>query len=147
MTLEQSELARAELNSHRARARLTATLIELQGRINPRTLARDAVDELRETAVELAASAVVAARRNPGPLLSIGAILLALLSRKKIVGAFAGKPDAEDPDDRSAPEIKAAAKASLTDAGIADATAMPPPSLVDDQFHSPASPHEGSAND
>lgn len=92
MTAEESELARAEINSRQARAQLTATLVELQSRVNPRALAREAVEEIRSAANDIAAAGLQAARRNPGPLLTVGALLVAFVTRRHIVGALSGKP-------------------------------------------------------
>lgn len=75
MTHREQELARAEQQATDARRALTETLVDIQRRLNPRTLARDAVEEIRDTAIDIARSALDAAKRNPGPLLGIGAAL------------------------------------------------------------------------
>lgn len=118
MTAEESELARAEVNSRQARARLTSTLVELQSRVNPRALAREAVEEMRLAANDIAAAGLQAARRNSGPLLTVGALLVAFVTRRHIVGALSGKP------------------ANVPQEGIAATSpALPDPILNSDQAH------------
>lgn len=84
----------AEVDAAQARAQLTATLVDVQARLHPRALLRDAVAELRETGVEIAQGALAAARKNPGPLIGIGATLVAIFARDWLVDAFATHDDA-----------------------------------------------------
>lgn len=84
----QEELAVAEREAQAAREQLTATLVELQGRLNPRALAREAIEEIREASIEFGNAAIAKARRNPAPLLGIGITLIAYLARHWIGGAF-----------------------------------------------------------
>ncbi len=110
MTETQSELADAEAKSREARARLTATLVDIQSRINPRALARDAIDEIREAGTQAIRAGLSAAKRNPGSMMAIGATLIALFARGWIAEAIALKPNATvktDPrltDNRPAPD-------------------------------------------
>ena len=92
MTAEEGELARAELQSRRARAQLTATLVDIQSRANPRALARDAIEELRTAGSEVARAGVEAARRHPGPLLAVLATCVAIATRHRIFGALTARP-------------------------------------------------------
>ncbi len=85
---DESPESAAEIEAARARAQLTATLVDIQARLHPRALLRDAVAELRETGVEIAQSALAAARRNPGPLIGIGATLVAIFARDWLTDAF-----------------------------------------------------------
>ncbi|OQW78997.1 MAG: hypothetical protein BVN32_05385 [Proteobacteria bacterium ST_bin14] len=84
----------AAVDAAQARAQLTATLVDVQARLHPRALLRDAVAELRETGVEIAQGALAAARKNPGPLIGIGATLVAIFARDWLVDAFAKHDDA-----------------------------------------------------
>ena len=48
MSIDEPSLAMAEARSDRARRRLAGTLVELQARLNPKALAGEAAQELRE---------------------------------------------------------------------------------------------------
>lgn len=85
---EGNELTLAQEEAQTARRELTAALIAIQSRLTPRALAREAIDEIRETGAELAQAAIVAAKRNPAPLIGIGVTLIALLARYWFVHAF-----------------------------------------------------------
>ncbi len=112
----------ADVDAAQARAQLTATLVDVQARLHPRALLRDAVAELRETGVEIAQGALAAARRNPGPLIGIGATLVAIFARDWLVDAFAAHDDA--------------------------ATTSPPPrSTAIDDVDGVAAPREGKTDD
>jgi uncharacterized protein YjiS (DUF1127 family) len=63
-------LAPYQAQSAEARQQLTATLVELQARLNPRALARQALQELRETGEELAQSGLATAKAHPVPLVA-----------------------------------------------------------------------------
>jgi len=93
----RQELIDAEANARAAREALTTTLVEIQSRITPRALAREAIEEIRETGVELGRAAVGAARRNPGPLIAVVAAVLALLGRHQLAGLFVAPADTPSP--------------------------------------------------
>ncbi|MBA3880569.1 MAG: phosphatase [Sphingobium sp.] len=99
----RQELIEAEAKARAARDALTATLVEIQSRITPRALAREAIDEIRETGIEFGRAAVDAARRNPGPLLAILATVLALFGRNQLAGLFTA-PHAAPPSPTPDPE-------------------------------------------
>lgn len=80
MTLE-TDLTNAEEKSRKARARLTATLVDIQSRLNPRTLMWEAVAEVRDAGTELVRAGLANARRNPGPMLGIAATIAAYVAR------------------------------------------------------------------
>ncbi|OYY72148.1 DUF3618 domain-containing protein [Sphingomonas sp. 28-63-12] len=103
MVSVENERDQAEIDAALARAQLTATLVDLQARLNPRALARDAIDELRDTGITIARGALAAAQRNPGPLIGIGATLVAIFARDWITDAFAehGKVATAAPSPRS----------------------------------------------
>jgi len=77
----ESELAAAEVKSRAARAKLTATMVDIQSRLNPRVLMREAVEEIRDTGVELFRQGIAKARANPGPMLGIAATIAAYVAR------------------------------------------------------------------
>lgn len=103
MTGDDPKRRIAEIEATQARARLTGTLVDVQARLHPRALIRDAVAELRDTGVEIAQGAMAAARRNPGPLIGIGATLVAIFARDWLIDAFAHseKPETASPALRS----------------------------------------------
>ncbi|MBY0582117.1 MAG: hypothetical protein K2P68_04260 [Sphingomonas sp.] len=80
MTVE-SELAAAEAKANAARRDLTATLVDIQARLNPRSLIRDAAEELRDTGVEMLRAGLSQARKHPGPLIGIAATIAAYVAR------------------------------------------------------------------
>ncbi|CAN5508155.1 hypothetical protein BH09PSE4_BH09PSE4_07680 [soil metagenome] len=86
MTLIGTEIATAHAQSEEARQRLAATLVELQARLNPRALAHEAMQELRETAEDLARSGVDAVKRNAAPLTGLAAAVGLVLARKQVGG-------------------------------------------------------------
>lgn len=100
----QEELAVAEREAQAARDQLTKTLVELQRRLNPRALAREAIEEVREAGVGLGHAALAAARRNPAPLAGIGITLIAFLARRWIGDAFGSfdKADSAETGDKAA---------------------------------------------
>lgn len=102
----EQERAAAQLRADAARAKLTHTLVSLQARVNPRALARDAIDELRDVGSDLAQTVMTAAKRNPAPLIGIGATIIALLARDWLTDAFAKIIPSATPADppRSTPD-------------------------------------------
>ena len=80
MTIEE-ELALAEAGSQAARADLTRTLVDIQSRLQPKVLVREALEELRDTGVQLARDAVTVARQNPGPFIGAVTTVAAILAR------------------------------------------------------------------
>ena len=80
--------ARAE--AEQAQARLVATLQELQQRIMPRTLARDAWEGAKAKGADMAEDAVDAVRRRPVAAGGIVAALALFLAREPLMDA-AGK--------------------------------------------------------
>lgn len=80
-------LAIAQAKAHDAKARLDGTLAALREKVDPRTLARNAADGLREQGEAAAA----AARRNPaiaGAALAMAGLLLA---RRPVLALFRRK--------------------------------------------------------
>ncbi len=83
-----ADILAAERREALARARLTASLQLLQARLKPKSLVRDA--RLRLT--DAASDGVVAARRNPLPIIGAGIAAGLFLARHRIVGLFRRKP-------------------------------------------------------
>jgi len=105
VTKGDDEFTVAKVEADRARDKLTGTLVDLQARINPRALARDAIEELREAGTALARKGLAAAKRHPLPLIGIGASVVAFLAKDWIIDAFVAHKDHatdEDPP-RSSP--------------------------------------------
>ena len=100
MSSTENALDVAQNRADAARAKLTQTLVNLQARINPRALARDAFDELREAGSTFAQQAIDAAKRNPAPLIGIGATIIAVLARDWISDAIIKHSSAATGDDQ-----------------------------------------------
>lgn len=112
---DESELAIAEVAAEAARQRLAATLVDIQSRINPRALARDALAELRETGSELAQAGLEAAKRNSGTIIGVGIALVLVFARDWFADIVATiqRSDATEPtsvslkdEDRDTPAVK-----------------------------------------
>ncbi|MDX3885444.1 MAG: DUF3618 domain-containing protein [Sphingomonas sp.] len=82
---DEADIANARARAAAARARLGGTLGEIQARLNPKALAREAWDELREHGEELAAEALAAAKEKPARTAAIAGGVALFLARKPIV--------------------------------------------------------------
>ncbi len=82
MSRADHELARAEAQAAAARRQLAQTLVDIQTRLSPRALARGAVEEMRDTALEIAHAAMDAVKRNPSPWLGIGAAISFVVAKR-----------------------------------------------------------------
>jgi hypothetical protein len=94
---DEPSLAIAEQRSAAARKRLAGTLVEIQSRLNPRALAREAAHELRETGEELAREGLEAVKRHP---LTVAGVLTAVglfAARRPIRALIASLPDETPP--------------------------------------------------
>ena len=74
----------AELRAQAARARLSGTMGELQDRLSPRSLAREATQGLADTADRAARAGVDTVRDNPGTAVGAVAVAVAFLARRQI---------------------------------------------------------------
>jgi len=93
----EPSLAVAEARSVRARQRLAGTLVEIQARLNPKALAREAAQELREAGEELAREGLETVKRHPLTAAGmVGAVAL-FLARKPIRALIASLPDETPP--------------------------------------------------
>ncbi len=96
---DEEEFILAKADADKARAALTGTLVDIQARINPRALARDAFEELRDAGLEMVRRVVGAAKRNPAPLIGIGATIIGILAKDWIMDAVIQREkDATDAD-------------------------------------------------
>jgi ElaB/YqjD/DUF883 family membrane-anchored ribosome-binding protein len=83
----------AERQAETARQRLAGTLVELQARLNPKALARDAVQELKESGQEIARDGLDAVKRHPLTVGGIAAAIGLFLARRPIRRLLGGQPD------------------------------------------------------
>ena len=101
MTDPVERLALAEADAAIARRRLAETVAQLQHRLEPRRLARDArlgLIDVRHTAVERAG---VAVRRRPGALAGVVALAGLWLGRHRVAALFRRRSKATSDDDAS----------------------------------------------
>lgn len=101
MTGTSPQLQAARLEADQAQHRLVAHLQELQQRIAPKTLARDAWEGAKSKGADLAEEAVDAVRARPVAATGIVAAVALFLAREplmdlagKLVNGKAGKPKA-----------------------------------------------------
>ena len=87
---DSPEVLVARIEAERSRARMMATAHELQERLNPKTMARDALQGAKEKGADLAEDAVDAVRTHPRAAGGIVAALALFLARQPLIG-LAGK--------------------------------------------------------
>ena len=90
MSGDTPEIAAARIEAERARARLMATARELQDRLSPGTLARDAWEGAKMKGADLAEDAVDAVRKRPRIASGVVAALALFLAREPLID-LAGK--------------------------------------------------------
>lgn len=102
MTTETSpKVQAAKARAEEAKQRMFATLHELQYRIAPKTLARDAWDEAKSRGADLAEDAVDAVRKRPLAATGAAAALAMFLAREPLMD-LAGRlwnRKSEEPED------------------------------------------------
>jgi hypothetical protein len=81
---DATDILAAEARAAAARQRLTSTVGELQERLAPQALARDAVDTLSDAGRKALDSGVETARANPALIAGGAAALLAFLGRRRL---------------------------------------------------------------
>ncbi len=92
-------LAQAERDRDAARAQVSQTLGQLQDRLNPKTLARNAARDLTEAGTVIADKSAHTLKRNPGTVAGATAVAGLFLARHRIAGLFRRKSrDRIDPD-------------------------------------------------
>jgi len=90
---EATDLASAKVRAQEARARLAETLVDLQARLNPKALAREAVGELKEAAQEIARDGLDNLKRHPLTLAGTAAAVGLFLARGPIGQLIKGDGD------------------------------------------------------
>jgi ElaB/YqjD/DUF883 family membrane-anchored ribosome-binding protein len=93
MSDDRVDLTIAERQAETARQRLAGTLVELQARLNPKALVRDAVQELKETGGEFARDGLDAVKRHPLTVGGIAAAIGLFLVRRPIRQLLDRRPD------------------------------------------------------
>ncbi|MCW6529688.1 MULTISPECIES: DUF3618 domain-containing protein [Sphingomonas] len=81
---DMTELDRAEARAALARLHMAKTLTALQTRLDPRNVAREAVDGLADTGTRVLDAGIGAAKRHPGKIAGGVALLAAFLGRHHI---------------------------------------------------------------
>lgn len=105
--LIESEVARAEERSERARGRLTDTLLTLRHRLMPKVLARNLVDAISEKSADAAKAGADAVKARPGVVAGVTALAALFLARKPISRAIS-----RDGDETPVPPRRSPAKPS-----------------------------------
>lgn len=90
MSADTPEIAAARIEADRARARLMVTARELQERLSPGRLSRDAWEGAKMKGADLAEDAVDAVRRRPAIAGGVVAALALFLAREPLID-LAGK--------------------------------------------------------
>jgi ElaB/YqjD/DUF883 family membrane-anchored ribosome-binding protein len=85
MTAEDPSVADAKRNAQQAQQRLIGTLHELQHRVAPKTLARDAWQGAKSKGADFAEDAVDAVRKRPVAATGIVAALALFLAREPLI--------------------------------------------------------------
>ena len=91
MTGDDNDLATAKRSAAAARARLTGTLVDMQARLNPKALMREAAHEVKEAAQELARDGLDTLKRHPITLAAATAALGVFFARgplRHIIDAY-----------------------------------------------------------
>jgi hypothetical protein len=82
------EIVDAKRNATAARARVDTDVAALQARLNPKTLAQDAMDSVRGRTDQLTDTAVETARKRPAVTALAGGTVALLVLRKPIRGIY-----------------------------------------------------------
>lgn len=86
MTLEAPEVTAARIEAERARARMLDTAHDLQARLSPKVLARDAWEGAKVKGADLAEDAVDAVRSRPLAATGVVAAIALFLAREPLKG-------------------------------------------------------------
>ena len=103
------EIAAARIEAERRRARLIATAHELQARLSPGTLAKDAWQGAKEKGADLAEDAVDAVRARPLATTGVVAAITMFLAREPLMdlaGRLVGSAKGKTKKRRKAPDKK-----------------------------------------
>lgn len=82
------EIVDAKRSAAAARARVDTDVAALQARLNPRTLAQDAMDNVRGQTDKLTGTAVETARKRPAAAALAGSAVALVVLRKPIRGIY-----------------------------------------------------------
>lgn len=85
---DSPKVALAKLEVVAARERMARTLGDLQARISPKKLARNAARDLSEVGTAAATASVDTVRRNPGVVAGATAVAGLFLARHRITALF-----------------------------------------------------------
>lgn len=88
---QAATVALAEERAAAARQRLGDSFATLQARLNPRVVARDAVENLQESGEKALRTGVQSARAHPDRVIWAVALAIAWLTRRQIVAALTRK--------------------------------------------------------
>ena len=91
---DTTDVATAEARAAAAKLRLTSTVSELQERLAPQALAREAGDALTDAGRKALDTGVEKARANPALVAGGAALVVAFLARRKLFSLFRRKPRA-----------------------------------------------------
>ena len=107
---DATDLPAARRRAEAARKRLAGTLVDLQARLNPKALAREAMGELKEAAQDLARGGVAELKRHPVTLASGAAAIALLLARGPIRRLVEGSRDETPQPSKSLKPKRASAR-------------------------------------
>ena len=113
------EIAAARVEAERARANMLATAQELQERLSPKTLARDAWEGAKIKGADLAEDAVDAVRARPVAATGVVAAIALFLAREPLMdlaGKIVDGVSAKKPRRKSKKQTETKAKQSDTEA-------------------------------
>ena len=91
MTDPVQRLATAEANATAARERFSATMADIQDRLNPKRLAREAASDMADAG----SVATESVSRHPGALAGIVALAGLFLARHRVFALLSGRPRAQ----------------------------------------------------
>lgn len=101
--MNAAAVERAKRDAQAARRQLDSTLVALQQRLHPKSLANEAWDGVKEKSGDLAEGALGAVKQRPGAVsLAVGAAVLFLARdplRRAVGRAFSKREEEEDEDD------------------------------------------------
>jgi hypothetical protein len=90
MSKDTPQIAAARIEAERARARMMSSAYQLQERISPKVLARDAWEGAKMKGADLVEDSVDAVKRNPGTAGGVAAAAMLFLLRQPLMD-LAGK--------------------------------------------------------
>jgi ElaB/YqjD/DUF883 family membrane-anchored ribosome-binding protein len=88
INVAQGNVAQAGADVDIAKARLSSTFGTVKQRLNPRALAHETVDQLKQKAAQTAQASVDAVKSRPSTAIGVAAAAVLLLFRKPIFGAM-----------------------------------------------------------